>query len=622
MTIGSNRLHTCSIPALSGLLLIFLLGSSELQAQKDTLEQNAKDTFFLLRYKGILGKLGRSIIRDTAAPDPNLQRIDKIYERFRGRIIRRIDVNRLDFGVPLNDTSKSFKNTLTRVADFVHHETREYVIRNNLFFKEGDTLLPILLADNERHLRDQTYIGDAKIIVRRVVGSRDSVDVIVLTKDVLSVGGRFKMGSLTKVETAVREDNFMGWGDRLAVSAFYDQIRNRRWGSGAEYVARNMGGSFADASFGFLDFANSFNTFNKQETNIYGRVIKPLVNPYMKWTYALEGGWHKNKNRYFEDSLYKSDYQYEYYNIDAWGGLNLSAHQLNKDIRDERLRTLVGLRFLHQEFSQVPEKYREQYFYQYANITGVLASMSLFRQDFYKTQYVYGFGRNEDVPEGLNVGITTGYTNKQQRERPYFGLDLGLNYFSRHKNYWNYTFRAGGYSYKRKYEDISLLFNVEFFSRLRQLSKSWRLRTFLSAGLTTQLNKQLNEPLLLESVFGLSEYQNINLGGDHRLTIKGETVFFNDFSLINFRFAPFVFGNGSLITPVGESLKNTKLYGTLGAGIRSRNESLVFGTLELRAYYFPGKNFNGDSFRIDFNTNIRFKYNNQFIRRPDFITVN
>ena len=54
----------------------------------------------------------------------------------------------------------------------------------------------------------------------------------------------------------------------------------------------------------------------------------------------------------------------------------------------------------------------------------MLGSISIFRQDFYKTQYVYGFGRNEDVPEGVDFSLTGGWTNKNNRVRPYTGLDF------------------------------------------------------------------------------------------------------------------------------------------------------------------------------------------------------
>lgn len=598
------------------------MSASGTRAQRpDSADAPKNDSFFLLKKKGLLGKLAKSITTDTST-NPNLVRLDYLYRNYRGRIIRNIEIRSLDFGVPLNDTSRSFKNSLTRLADVFHHTTRDHVVRKNLFFKEGDKFIPILLADNERHLRDQTFLNDVRIVVKRVMNTTDSVDIIVLTKDVLSIGGQFKMSSIQKVETSVREDNLGGQGDKIQVSAFYDKDRFRRFAFGGEYILRNISGSFMDAQIGFLDYASAFNTFDRQERTAYARLTRPLVNPYTKWTYAFEAAWHKNQNLYVSDSLYQMDNRYQYYNIDAWIGFNKSASKLNKQNDDDRLRTLFGLRFLHNEFHTIPIKYETEYFYQYADLTGVLGSISIFRQDFYRTQYVYGFGRNEDVPEGIDFSVTGGWTNKNARVRPYIGLDLQLNYFSKKDNYYNYTLRIGGYQYQKKYEDIAVLANVEFFSRLKPLGKRWKQRTFITAGLTTQIRKELAEPLLLESVFGLPEYDSARLGGDHRFTLKAETVMFNNWRLFSFRFAPFIFGNTSLLTPVGEPLIRTKFYNSLGAGLRSRNESLVFGTLELRGYFFPTKNFAGSYWRVEFNTNIKFKYNSQFIRRPQFIVVN
>jgi hypothetical protein len=199
---------------------------------------------------------------------------------------------------------------------------------------------------------------------------------------------------------------------------------------------------------------------------------------------------------------------------------------------------------------------------------------------------------------------------------------MQINYFSKKRNYYNYTLRIGGYQYRKRYEDIGILGNVEFFTRLRSLGKRWKQRTFITVGLTTQLRKQLAEPLLLESQYGLPEYTDVHLGGDHRLTLKAETVMFNNWRLLSFRFAPFIFGNASLLTPEGRPVIKANFYNSLGAGMRTRNESLVFGTLELRGFFFPNKNFDGSYWRVEFNTNVRFKYNSNFIRRPQFIMMN
>jgi hypothetical protein len=66
----------------------------------------------------------------------------------------------------------------------------------------------------------------------------------------------------------------------------------------------------------------------------------------------------------------------------------------------------------------------------------------------------------------------------------------------------------------------------------------------------------------------------------------------------------------------------TKILSSVGGGIRTRNESFIFGTIEFRGYYFPQKNFYNERFRYNLSTNVIFKYNTQFVKKPDFIQIN
>ena len=91
-----------------GVGLILILCAQPAYAQEDTSDVPKNDSFFLLKKKGILGKLARSITTDTVEDD-NLVRIDYLYRHYRGRVIRNIEIRRVDFGVPINDTSQSFK---------------------------------------------------------------------------------------------------------------------------------------------------------------------------------------------------------------------------------------------------------------------------------------------------------------------------------------------------------------------------------------------------------------------------------------------------------------------------------------------------------------------------------
>src|SRR5207245_563075 len=116
---------------------------------------------FLLRQKGLLGKLARNVMANKPNPINAPVRNDLLYAKYKGKIIRSISIKRLDFGTPITDTSKRVRTVLTRLATSLHRKTAEGVIRNNLFFKTGDKLMPDLVADNERHLRDLPYLHDA-----------------------------------------------------------------------------------------------------------------------------------------------------------------------------------------------------------------------------------------------------------------------------------------------------------------------------------------------------------------------------------------------------------------------------------------------------------------------------
>ena len=248
--------------------------------------------------------------------------------------------------------------------------------------------------------------------------------------------------------------------------------------------------------------------------------------------------------------------------------------------------------------------------------------MNIFRQSFYTANFIYGFGRNEDIPEGFNLAITAGYINKIEIKRPYAGIDAKVSSINKRGAYNNYTFSAGAYYYKTRFEDVEILFNLEHLSRLLKLGKRWYQRSFINTGIAAQSNPALNSPLFLNSSYGLPYFRSDPISGDLRASLKGETVFYNTKKVLGFRFAPFAFADFSFLKPTKMGINKGDLYWAVGGGIRTRNENLVFGTIELKGYYFPRTEGTMKSWKIELNSSIRFKYKSSFIRRPDFIQPN
>jgi len=92
---------------------------------------------------------------------------------------------------------------------------------------------------------------------------------------------------------------------------------------------------------------------------------------------------------------------------------------------------LVSIRGIYRRYEAIPKYYQTNYGSDYADLATVLGSLTVFEQDYYHTNYIYGFGRNEDVPEGFSMSLIGGWTNKNNISRPYMGFDYQRNYFTR-----------------------------------------------------------------------------------------------------------------------------------------------------------------------------------------------
>ena len=588
-----------------------------------TTQRKSLDEYLKTR-KGVFGKMFKGLTKDTTEVQKanDLKRNDEPYKQFEGAVIRHIIIKDLPFGIPITDTSKKVVTVFTKLANTLHHTTRQTVIRNNLFFREHELLVPYLMADNETYLRQLPYVQDAIIEVVPADNMQlDSVDVYIVVKDLFSLGFSVPSLGLKNTDIAVKEDNITGSGNGIVVHGLYDISRRRNFGGGIEYVLRNIGSSFINLNMGYQSYYPNIVGL-KEENLYYVRFAKPLINRYSHWTYELDGSYHSTRNMYSSDSIYNSDIRYRYYNLDAWAGYNINSTRYTTEEEDKKLRKLIALRVIDQQFQDLPGKYISDYDWRYANLTGVIASLSFYRQNFYKSQFIYAFGINEDIPEGLNLTITAGYTKKQNLSRPFIGFNYERSAFNSRNNYFSYTFRAEGYLNHKTAEDINLFGTIDYFDHLKAIGTKWKQRTFIDIGIAKQINTVLNEPLYIDSKYGLPEFRNGPFGGSLRTSIKAESVFYSPWHIESFRFAPFVFTNAGLFTPYNTPINTSNIYTIVGGGLRTRNESLIFGTFELKGYYFLKKNIRNENWRFDIGTDITFKYNTQLVRKPDFIQVN
>jgi hypothetical protein len=550
---------------------------------------------------------------------------------YTGKTIRTIRIKNVGFEGDVKDTNKVNSGFGVRIGNALHKNTIAKVIANNLLFKEGETVNPFLLSDNERHLRDLEFIQDALIVVQKT-DDPTAVDLLVLVKDGFSIVPGAGIGGTKKYKLELKEQNLAGTGTMIAVSSLYDNPRNPQFGFGADFLQRNIRGSFINWGMGFKNYNNAFNSNRNEETIYYMRFEKPLVSQYLRWFGAVDLSYNKTSNAYIADSTYKKFYKYKFYNVDGWIAYNIGAGRLKyKNIRS-KVRKLVAVRAFNQHFNDIPDEFTSDINNAYVNSVGSLGSFSVFKQNFYRTSYIYGFGRNEDVPQGFSASLIGGYVKRTNivtsRTRPYFGVEFSGGKYSKKDFYSFYNVRVGGSRYNKKWEDFNILLSADHFTRLHRINDTWRRRFFFSGSFAKQFSPLLDQPLQLISTFGLPYFNipndsaNLRPGGDMRITTKSEMVFYNTKKFWGFGFAPFGFVDLCLLKPTEAAFGKSDLYSAVGTGFRIRNENLLFGTIEARFSYFPRVIPGMQHIKVKFNTNLRYKYNSSLVRRPDFVAAN
>lgn len=237
------------------------------------------------------------------------QKSEASFKRYAGKGIRRIYIVNLSFSENVQDTSSSIMSTLTRVADRLQSNTKDWIIRELLFVKKGQLVDPYRLADNERFLRDQNFIKDARIVVRPIEEYPDSVDLYVRLRDVFSWGAEINTSGINNVKASIYDANFLGMAQRLQYSMLYDHNRNPIVGSEVRYRKTSVLGSFINLEAGYSTI-NQGGLATENETAYFLTLDRPLYTPNARFAGGLQISHNQSTNVYQKQAPLFSDYKY------------------------------------------------------------------------------------------------------------------------------------------------------------------------------------------------------------------------------------------------------------------------------------------------------------------------
>ncbi|MGQ9619866.1 MAG: hypothetical protein ACUVTX_02640 [Bacteroidales bacterium] len=551
-----------SIKMPSSLINVSATGDNRTIAFYDSLKSKAaKSRFTRILYNLVI------VSPDPVNPQKITQKSDENFIRYSGFKIRTITITQTGvFGGNIYNPAAFNPNRLEKFLNSTHINTNEKVLRRYLLFREGDTISPLVITDNERILRQLPYIDDARIIIAPV--SENEADIIIITKDIYSLGGDFTYRAPNKGSVWIYDNNILGMGHEMKIEIPYSSTSSDSPGLGINYRINNIAKSFINLGLRYYDGLGK---------NTYGfNFNRPLLSSETKHAFGIDI--YKTVTTHDLDTLPIPE-PLKYTFQDYWF--------LRSFMVDRRSvsRIIGGIRYINNNVYQKPDISPDIY-YSLQRYRLYLASLSFSMQKYYKTSFIYSYGRTEDIPYGTLIRITSGIEDNEFKKRIYLGTDASIGISAWNLGYFYLSAAAGTFFNEGKTEQGLFSYSMKYLSNLIIAGRQM-IRNFVHLNYTSGIDRYRDEYLKILKEDAFSSFSNDSLRGTKRFNIGIESVIFNPVNFYGFRFAFFTFADIIAMGGTRINSDNRLMLGGLGLGLRIRNDNLVFRTFQIRLGYFP-----------------------------------
>jgi len=216
------------------------------------------------------------------------------------------------------------------------------------------------------------------------------------------------------------------------------------------------------------------------------------------------------------------------------------------------------------------------------------------------------------------LALTTGIEHNEFYNRPYFGISCA----------WGKEIRKIGYLYHRLdygtflnygIEQGLLIYKVKYFTPLLNSRGRYSYRIFTNLTYKSGYNRFEDEFMEFTRRDGIRGLESDNLRGNQRMNVSFESVCYSPHYILGFRFVYFTFFDAGIITNAHDALFQNHLYTGFGAGVKIRNENLIFDTVLLQFGYYPLLPDNATPEYIKLTSAGNPRLDNFVVQRPEII---
>jgi hypothetical protein len=237
------------------------------------------------------------------------------------------------------------------------------------------------------------------------------------------------------------------------------------------------------------------------------------------------------------------------------------------------------------DFTRAPQQEYLDTVPNYHSHNFILSQLVFYHQDFFKTNYFFGFGRTEDIPLGYTYAASLGYDWWMGLRRTYTAVQA-QRYILPGKNLISTTLGFGGFWEEKQFQDVVIHFQTDYYSNIFRF-KGQKLREFLHFDYINCLNHNLYQPVNINRENGIFGYRNTLYNGYQRVNISAQTNYYSPVSIYGFRFNFYLLLQASLLAGSKQSIFDSPFYQGYTIGCQIRNENLSFNTVQISASYLP-----------------------------------
>ncbi len=502
------------------------------------------------------------------------------YEPYRNKIIRNIDIKVIDpYGVSIERPQNDRYNKFQKFANRIQIKTKTWVVENDLLFKHGDRVVPVLFADTEKNLWQRNTFKDLKIFMVPVEGSEDLVDVVIMVQDMWSWSLNTSL-EYNKIAGGIQFKNFLGLPQSITNWVSLNYRKDNLYSVYGNYLYENIRRSHIDAKVAY-----QYSNFTKGG---YIYIRRDFFSANSKWAGHLKAGIYRESNS-LPNSFGPAIPTNVFYNWqDVWLATSFKLPGKLGE-KNELLRFILSGRMYRNNYLARPFTRSNDGAQTFTDRTFFLGSIGFANWNYYVDHSVYYLGQAEYFSRGLNGALILGFDyDEELQKRFYSGVQMEYGKYLGRGGYYNIRASYGGFTKKNSYQQILLKISQNFYSSAIKLGPKFFMRQFISATVNLGFNRPLGKELIVNNGSGFRGIFTNYIRGTRSYVFNFETDVYPTFKVLGFTSCVFAFADIAITQQ--NSMKDYQLKQGYGAGIRLRNLGLGIGSFELTFAYYPNLN--------------------------------